>query len=122
VLEWLTFAAAALAAAGAIVGPFVAYRSAMNAVRRQEVQSTLDRRQTSIDLAISYAISEDPVVAEMGIKQLHHMLSVGELTSEQQIAAVSAIEARLQRAEQELGGDADALAVAEGPGSPVSEA
>ncbi len=114
-LEWLTFVAAVLAAAGAIIGPIVAYRSATNAMSRQEAQATLNRRQTQIDLATRYAISEDLVIAEMGIKQLQYMLDVGELASEQRVAVVSAIAASLRKAAQELDSEVDARAVEEGP-------
>lgn len=119
-LEWLTFAAAALAAVGAIVGPFVAYRSAMAAVRREERQSVLDRQQTQVELAIQYAVSQDQVIAEMGIKQLTYLLDRGQLTAEQQVAAVSAIEARLARAAERL--EAGVVAVQEGAAVPQVEA
>ena len=121
-LEWLTFVAAALAAAGAIVGPIVAYRSATNAMGRQEMQAALNRRQTQIDLATRYAISEDLVIAEMGIKQLQYMLDVGELTAEQRVAVVTAIAASLRKAAQELDSEADARAVEQAPPTPAPEA
>lgn len=120
-LEWLTFIAAALAAVGAIVGPLVAYRSATNAMVRQETQAALNRRQTQIDLATRYAISEDAVIARMGIQQLQYMLDDGELTPEHRIAVVSAMEASLRRAAQELDSEAEARAIEEGP-PPVLEA
>ena len=110
-LEWLTFLAAALAAAGAIIGPIVAYRSATNAMLRQEMQAAHNRRQTQIDLATRYAISEDLVIAEMGIKQLQYMFDGGELTPEQQVAVATAIEASLGRAARELDSETDARAV-----------
>ena len=103
-LEWLTFAAAALAAVGAIVGPAIAYRSAMATIRRQENQAVLDRRQTQVELAVQYAISEDPAVVEMGLKQLTYLLDRGELSAEQRVAVASAIEASLTRATEKLEG------------------
>ena len=103
-LEWLTFAAAALAAVGAIVGPAIAYRSAMATIRRQENQAVLDRRQTQVELAVQYAISEDPAVVEMGLKQLTYLLDRGELSAEQRVAVASAIEASLTRTTEKLEG------------------
>jgi hypothetical protein len=105
-LEWLTFVAAAVAAVGAIVGPLVAYRS----VRHSGHQAELDRQQQQVELAISYAISESPAIAEMGIKQLSYLLERGRLTAEQQVQVVTALEAALARPTRAVAAGAEVVA------------
>jgi hypothetical protein len=109
-LDWLTFAAAALAAVGAVVGPLVALRS----VQRTERQADLDRQQQQVDLAIQYAVSESPAIAEMGLKQLSYLLERGRLTAEQQMQAATAIEAALARAARAVQAGAQAVRLESG--------
>jgi hypothetical protein len=102
-LDWLTFIASAVAATGAVLGPIVAYRSASRALRREEEQTRRDRRQERVDVAVQYALSDNPVIAEMGVKQLLYLLQAGELTGEQKVSVVSAMEASLELTAQTLG-------------------
>jgi len=103
VLEWATFATAALAAVGSFVGPVLAYRSAATT-------SAATRRQADVDRYISFALEPDAVTCRLGIAQLQYLLHAGDLTQDQLNAVSVAITAGLRRLQQEIDSDPDAVA------------
>ncbi len=90
-LEWLTFAAAAIAAVGAIVGPVLSYRAA---VRNGDSR----RQQEDVDHNIRFCLSDDPAIRRMGINQLAFMLDSQRLSPTQANAAAEAMRAALRKA------------------------
>lgn len=109
-LEWATFAAAALAALGTFLGPIVAYRS----VTRTAAET---RRQSDVDRYISFALQPDAVTCRLGVAQLQYLLSAGDLSEAQLNAVSEAISAGLKRLQDELESDPDAVAALESDGS-----
>ena len=101
-LEWATFAAAALAAVGTFLGPVVATRTA-----------TASRRQADVDRYIAFALEPDAVTCRLGVAQLQYLLSRGDLSAAQLNAVSEAITAGLQRLQAELEADPDALVALE---------
>jgi hypothetical protein len=115
VLDWLTFAAAALAAVGTFLGPIISYRTAT-------ATAAADRLQTDVDRYISLALEPDAVACRLGVAQLQYLLSAGELSRSQLHAVSAAITAGLDRPREELAGDPEAARTLLGPSGTVSEA
>jgi hypothetical protein len=114
VLEWATFAAAALAALGTFLGPLVAYRSVTRTAAATRLQSDVDRY-------ISFALEPDAVTCRLGISQLQYLLNAGDLSESQLNAVSEAITAGLRRLQEELEADPDAVVALEvGAGDVVS--
>jgi hypothetical protein len=102
-LEWLTFAAAAIAAVGAFLGPLLAYRSVVTT-------SAATRQQSDVDRYITFALDPDTVTCRLGVAQLQYLLNAGHLTQAQLNAVSEAITAGLRRLQQEMESDPDAVA------------
>jgi hypothetical protein len=98
VLEWLTFAAAALAALGSFLGPFISYRSATTTAAASRLQAEVDRY-------ISLALEPDAVACRLGVAQLQYLLGAGELSQSQLHAVSEAITAGMERLRGELRAD-----------------
>jgi hypothetical protein len=98
VLEWLTFAAAAVAAVGTIVGPIISYRSATTTAAASRLQADVDRY-------ISLALEPDAVACRLGVAQLQYLLAAGDLNRSQLHAVSEAITAGLQRLQEDLEAD-----------------
>lgn len=96
-LQWLTLAAAVIAAAGSIISPVLVYRAAVRELTHQQQETERARRQERIDQAVAYALSDDDTIALMGVKVLDFMLENGELDEEQRASVVAAIEASVDR-------------------------
>lgn len=94
-LGWLTFAAAALAALGAIVGPVVAYRATTKTLAANAEAAARAQQQAMVDRYIDQAVGTNKVAASFAVSQLDYLLSTGDLTPEQTTAAYNAIEASL---------------------------
>jgi hypothetical protein len=90
-LEWLTFIAAALAAVGTIAGPVIAYQTATKTIAANQAAAGIAQRQARVDRYIGQAIGPNPVAASFAVAQLDYLLSTGELTLEQTIAAQNAV-------------------------------
>lgn len=108
-LEWATFAAAAVAALGTFLGPIIAYRS----VTRTAAET---RRQSDVDRYIAFALQADAVTGRLGVAQLQYLLSAGDLSEAQLNAVSEAISAGLKRLQDELESDPDAVAAWETDG------
>src|SRR3954464_14180344 len=83
-LEWATFAAAALAAVGTFLGPVVATRTA-----------TATPRPADADRYIASALEPDAVACRLGVAQLQYLLIRGDLSAAQLNAVSEAITAGL---------------------------
>ncbi len=103
-LEWLTFAAAALAAIGSIVGPVIAYRTATRTIAANQAADLVAQRQARVDRYIGQAVGPNPVAASFAVAQLDYLLSTGELTLEQTIAAQNAISVSVEPLRAEVEG------------------
>ena len=113
VLEWATFATAALAAVGSFLGPVLAYRSAATTAADA-------RRQADVDRYISFALQPDVVTCRMGTAQLQYLLDAGELTTDQRHAVAVALTAGLRRLQEEVDTHPGAVpAVADPPATPA---
>lgn len=109
-LEWFTFVAAALAAIGTFVGPFVAYRSVTRT-------ATAARQQADVNRYIAFVLSPDAVTARLGVAQLQYLLDAGNLTDAQINAVSVAISSGLAKLEDQVESDPDTVAaLAVGPG------
>jgi hypothetical protein len=97
VLEWMTFAAAALAAIGTFAGPLIAYRSAMRTIAANQESVRAAAQQTRVDRYVGQAVGHNPVAASFALAQLDYVLSTGELTVEQTRAVQNAIRAAVER-------------------------
>jgi len=117
VLEWLTFAAAALAAIGTVLGPVVTYRTVMATIKSDQEKSAEEQLQRDIDRYVSYALEEGPV-AEMGVKQLLYLRQTGTLSDQQSNAVAEAITASLTLAQEALNRAPGATAVQSSDGDP----
>lgn len=102
-LAWLTFAAAAIAAAGAVLGPIIAART--SAARRQ---------QEDVNRYVEFAVSADEAIRGLGITHLDYLLRSGRLTPAQANAAAAAVTAAFARADELVQGHPGA-AVAQVP-------
>ena len=87
-LAWFTFAAAAIGAIGAILGPILAVRT--SAARRQ---------QEDVDRYVQFAISADRSIRGLGITHLNYLLQSGRLTPAQANAAAAAVAAAVRTAD-----------------------
>ena len=92
-LAWLTFAAAAVAAVGAVLGPIIASRT--SAARRQ---------QEDVDRYVEFAVSADTSVRGLGITHLDYLLKSGRLTPVQANAAAAAVTAAVAKADERVQG------------------
>jgi hypothetical protein len=90
VLEWLTFAAAAVAAVGTFLGPIISYRSATTTAAASRLQADVDRY-------ISLALEPDAVACRLGVAQLQYLLDAGDLSQAQLHAVSEAITAGMRR-------------------------
>lgn len=95
VLDWLTFAAAAVAAVGAVVGPVLGYRGVLRTVAQDRETSLAAQRQQDVDRYVTYALDDDPAVATMGVRQLQYLRETGRLTDDQSSAVAAALAASL---------------------------
>lgn len=102
-LEWVTFVAAALAAVGTFVGPFVAYRSVTRT-------AGADRQQADVNRYIAFVLSPDAVTARLGVAQLQYLLEAGNLTDAQINAVSVAITTGLAKLEVQVTSDPDTVA------------
>ena len=105
-LEWATFAAAAVAAVGTFLGPLLAYRSVTST-------AAATRKQSDVDRYIAFALEPDAVTCRLGVAQLQYLLNAGDLTEAQLNAVSEAITAGLRRLQQEMESDQDAVAAVE---------
>ena len=96
-LEWMTFAAAALAAIGTFAGPLIAYRSAMRQIAANQDAARAAAQQTRVDRYVGQAVGPNPVAASFAVAQLDYLLSTSELTVEQTRAVQNAIRAAVER-------------------------
>jgi hypothetical protein len=94
-VEWLTLAAASIAAVGAVIGPVLSYRAA---VRNGDVR----RRQDDVDHYVRFCLSDDPAIRRMGINQLAFLLDTQGLTPTQANAAAEAMRAELRKAGEQV--------------------
>lgn len=101
-LEWATFAAAALAALGTFLGPVLATRTA-----------SATRRQSDVDRYISLALEPDAVTCRLGVAQLQYLLNAGDLSESQLNAVSEVITAGLRRLAEEMEADPDAVVAVE---------
>ncbi len=92
-LAWFTFAAAAIGAVGAILGPILAVRT--SAARRQ---------QEDVDRYVEFAISSDRSIRGLGITHLNYLLQSGQLTPAQANAAAAAVAAAVAKADDRVRG------------------
>lgn len=92
-LEWLTFAAAVLAAVGAVIGPIIAYRASIRTIQAEQRIATERQRQEGVERLIEQATGENPALSTYALDQLDYLLNAGQLTIEQTTAARNAIEA-----------------------------
>jgi hypothetical protein len=115
VLDWLTFAAAALASVGTVLGPIISYRSAT-------ATAAADRLQAGVDRYISLALEPDAVACRLGVAQLQYLLSAGELSRSQLHAVSAAITSGLDRLHGEQPSDSEAARTLLGPRVGFSEA
>ena len=105
-LEWATFAAAALAALGTFLGPIFAYRSVTRTAAATRLQADVDRY-------ISLALEPDAVTCQLGVAQLQYLLNAGDLSESQLNAVSEAITAGLRRLQEEMEADPDAVVAIE---------
>ena len=103
-LEWMTFAAAALAAIGTFAGPLIAYRSAMRTIAINQEATRAAAQQTRVDRYVGQAVGPNPVAASFAVAQLDYLLSTGELTVEQTRAVQNAIRVAVERLRPQVEG------------------
>jgi len=103
-LEWLTFVAAALAAIGTVAGPVIAYKTATKTIAANQAADFVAQRQARVDRYIGQAVGPNPIAASFATAQLDYLLSTGELTLEQTIAAQNAIIVSVETLKAEVEG------------------
>ncbi len=108
-LGWLTFAAALLAAVGAVIGPVIAYRASIKTIQAEQQIETARQRQESVERLIEQATGDNPTLSTYALSQLDYLLNAGQLTIEQTTAARNAIEAVMSRLQHTVG-SADLMA------------
>lgn len=96
----VTLAVASLAALGSIIGPLIAYRATIRALRARTADAAAERQQVSVDRAVDMALDQDPTTAEVGIGMLRYFARSGELTAEQATAVYAALDSVVSEAQQ----------------------
>ena len=104
-LAWLTFVAAAPAAARSVLGPIVAGRT-----------STARRQQEDVERHVDFAVNDDPAIRDLGMTHLEYLQRPGRLTAVQKDAVAAAITAAIAKTDSLVQQHPDA-AVTEGTGS-----
>lgn len=91
-VAWFTLFAAVVAAVGSIVGPLVAYRTAIRTIEARSLEAAAARRQASVDRAVDLAVGDNAKGAEVGIRMLDRLADTGGLTDDQTSAVYSALD------------------------------
>lgn len=88
----VTLVVASLAALGSILGPVIAYRATIRALRARSADAVAERQQVAVDRAVDMALDQDPSTAEVGIGMLRYFARSGELTAEQANSVYTALD------------------------------
>ena len=99
-LAGLTLAVASVAAIGSIIGPLIAYRATIRALRARSADAAAERQQVAVDRAVDMALDPEPATAEVGIGMLRYFAKTGELTGEQLTAVYTALDSVVSEPQQ----------------------
>lgn len=102
-LGWLTFAAALLAAIGAVIGPVIAYRASIRTIQAEQQIEIARQRQETVERLIEQATGNNPTLSTYALSQLDYLLNAAQLTLEQTTAARNAIEAVMTELQRRVG-------------------